>query len=348
MNKKLKKFLHTFFKIFIIFLIGTAIVNIVIFAAVYINHTNKLGKEKGYLVPPGQMVAVNGHDMHVWVTGDLESDETLVFMHSAKTVDNSIALQPLFKNLSQYKIVFVERSGYGFSQVSEVSRDIDTILEETRMALEKAEVEGPYTLVAMGTAGVEAIHWANTYENEVKQIIGIDMNYPEQFKNTTTEEYCGFFDYLMVAFYKIGGQRLISELYPENTYGIYNDTQMTIRKALISKGGYTKDMYNEDLAMVDNALKVSEEGIPEDIDIDLIYVNPFMEPFVNVDASVNEKYNNLIAENPDMDYIAEYNSWVRDYFKDYENVTIKEISGPSRVYTYNPGELADMIIEYIE
>ncbi len=348
MNKKLKRFLHTFFKIFIIFLIGTAVVNIIIFAAIMINHSNKSAKEKGYLIPPGQMVEVNGHDMHVWITGNVDSEKTLVFLHSAKNVDDAIALQPLFKELKDYRLVLVERSGYGFSQISEASRDIDTILEESRMALKGAGVEGPYTLVAMGTAGIEAIHWANLYGDEVEEIIGIDMNYPEQFANTTTERYCGFFDYIMVGFYKIGGQRLMKELYPVNTYGIYNDTQMTIRDALISNGGYTKDMYNEDLATVDNAAKVAEEGIPDDMDISLIYVNPFMEPYVNVDESINKSYNDLIAENPDVDYVAEYNQWVKDYFADYKNVTIKEISGPNRVYTYNPGELADIIIEYLE
>lgn len=348
MNKKLKKFLHTFFKIFIIFLIGTAVINIVIFAVVFINHKNKLAKEKGYLIPPGEMVEVNDHDMHVWVTGDTGAEETLVFLHSSKRADEAIALQPLFKELGDYRIVFVERSGYGFSEESGMSRDIDTILEETRAALDKAGVDGTYTLVAMGTSGVEAFHWVNTYEEEVDRIIGLDMNYPEQFKNTTTEEYCGFFDCIMIAFYKIGGQRLVSELYPENTYGIYSDTQMTIRKNLISANGYNKDMYNEDLATVDNALMVAEEGVPKDIPINLIYANPFMEPYVNEDTSVNEKYTELEESNPDVDYVAEYNQWVRDYFSDCKNVTIDEISGPARVYTYNPSGLADMITEYLE
>ena len=51
-------------------------------------------------------------------------------------------------------------------------------------------------------------------------IIGINMNYPKMFENTTADEYCGFFEYLMVHFYNIGGQRLVDGVYPE-THLVY-------------------------------------------------------------------------------------------------------------------------------
>ncbi|MBE5945229.1 MAG: hypothetical protein E7258_10020 [Lachnospiraceae bacterium] len=348
MNKKLKKFLHTFFKIMIILLIATAAINIIIFGAIYFNHTSKLKKESGYLVAPGQMVEVNDHQMHVYITGNLESDTTLVFLHTSKVVDDSIALQPLFDELSDYKLVLVERSGVGFSENSGASRDIDTIMEETRLALSLSGVDGPYTLIPTGTAGIEAIHWANTYKDEVERIIGINMYYPEQFADTTTEEYCGFFDYIMVPFYKIGGQRLVAELYPDNAYGLYSDTQMKIRNALVSKNGYTKDMYMEDLATVDNAAKVAKEGIPTDVEINLIYANPLLEPYVNVDETVKNTYNEQMAANPDIDYISEYNKDSREYFAQYDNVTFEELSGPGRIYIYAPVELGKLITKYLD
>lgn len=348
MNKKLKKFLHTFFKVMIIFLIATAVINVIIFGAIYLNHTSKLKKESGYLVAPGQMVEVNGHNMHVYVTGNLESDKVLVFLHNSKLVDDSVALQPLFKELGDYKLVLVERSGVGYSENSGSPRDIDTILEETRMALKGAGVEGPYTLVAMGTAGIEAIHWANQYEEEVECIIGLNMYYPEQFADITTEEYCGFFDYMMVPFYAIGGQRLVQDLYPDNPYGLYSEAQMNVRKALVSKNGYTKDMYEEDLATVNNAALVAKEGIPENVDIKLIYGNPLMEPYVNVDKEVNKTYMEQSAANPDVDFVAEYNKEAKEYFEEYENVSVEEISGPGRIYVYAPVELGEMIVEYLD
>lgn len=348
MKEKTRKFLHNFFKIFIIFLIATAVINVLLFGFIYFNHQKKLDEEMVVLQRPGQLVEVNGHNMHVIKTGNLESEVTLVFLHSGDITDDSIALQPLFNELSEYKIAYVDRSGTGFSDVSEASRDIDTILEETRTALELAGVEGPYILVPTGTAGIEAVHWVNKYPDEVENIIGINMNYPEMFKNTTADEYCGFFEYLMVKFYGIGGQRLVGGVYPENTFGVYTETQMTMRKALISKAGYTQDMYNEDLVTVDNAAKVAEAGWPEETKMYLIYANPLMEPYVNDDATVKKQYESAVEKNPEVDYVLAYNETIKDYLSDKENVTIEEMSGPARIYTYDPEGLAEKIIGYIE
>ena len=51
----------------------------------------------------------------------------------------------------------VEKFGYGFSDVVDEQRDIDTMLSETRMALEKAGIEGPYVLCP---------HYVHDYEYE--------------------------------------------------------------------------------------------------------------------------------------------------------------------------------------
>ena len=134
-KSKLKQFLHKFFKIFIIFMIATAVINIILFAVIYGNHKSKLKDEEAYLNAPGRYVEVNGHVMHIMVEGNEEAEITLLFLHSADVADDSVALQPLFKELKEdYKIVFVERSGVGFSDNSGSGRDIDNLLEETRQA----------------------------------------------------------------------------------------------------------------------------------------------------------------------------------------------------------------------
>lgn len=346
--KKLKKTLHTFFKIFIIFMVATAAINLILVGCIYLNHRSKSKDEKVYLTPPGQMVEVNGHKMHVLTEGPEDAEETLVFLHSCSVVDDSIALQPLFDNLAEYRLVYIDRSGVGFSETSGAPRDIDTILDESRQALAAAGIEGPFTLVATGTGGIEAFHWANQYPDEVQGIIGISMNYPEQFGMITQDDYCGFFDYLLVQFCKIGGQRLVKSIYPDNDFHIYTEMQMNIRKALVSKGGYTQDMYNEDLATVDNAAKVATEGVPEKTDIYIIYANPLMEPYVNEDEEVRSTYSKAMEDNGEVDYISMYNQEARDYFAGYDNVTFEEMSGPARLYTYSPKELAEKIVKFVD
>lgn len=343
-----KKTLHTFFKIFIIFMIATAILNLGIVGFLFFSHKSKLKKEKAYITPPGIMTEVNGHQMHVLVEGAEDADETLVFIHSCSVVDDAVALQPLFDELEDYRKVYVDRSGVGYSEISGASRDIDTMLEETREAVKAAGIEGPYTLVAIGTGGIQAFHWAVKYPSEVKDIIGISMNYPEQFAGITQDEYCGFFDYLLVQFCKIGGQRVVKSIYPSNDYMLYTEMQMQIRNALISKGGYTTDMYNEDLATVDNAALVAAEGVPEEVPMYIIYANPLMEPYVNQDEDVGNTYKQAVEDNGEVDYVNLYNEEARNYFSQYKNIDFEEISGPARLYTYCPKELAGKIAQYIE
>ena len=341
--------LKNYLTIFIIFMIATAVINVVLFAVIYGNHQSKLKDEVAYLNAPGKFVEVNGHSMHVMIEGNEESEVTLLFLHSADVSDDSVALAPLFKELKdEYRIVFVERSGVGFSENSGSDRDIDTMLKETRLALEKAGVKGPYVVVPVGTAGLEVTYWANMYPEEIQAVIGINITYPEQYADITTEEYCGFFDYLLVPFYKLGAHRFVTSIYPTNAYGVYTDTQMLTRKALISKSGFTEDMYCENLAMVDNANKVAELGWPANVNMYLIYAKPLMEPYRSTDESVSASYKSAVEDNPEVDYITAYNESVREYFEDKGNVTVEEMAGPARLYTYNPKELGEMIKGYIE
>lgn len=346
---KLRRFLNKFFKIFIIFMIATAFINGLLLLLIYANHKSKLKNEKEYLVAPGQMVEVNGHKMHVYVYGNEDAEDTLVFMHSTAIVDDSIALQPLFDELKDdYRLVLIERSGYGFSEVSNSPRDIDTILEDSRTALKGVKITSELTLVPIGTACIEAFHWADKYPDEIKNIIGINVTYPDQFATITQDEYCGFFDYLMVKFYKIGGQRLLKSVYPADQFDLYSDMQMKVREALVSRGGYTEDMYNEDLATVDNANYVAEEGFPENVNIYMIYANPLMEPYLSDNEDVSESYNKQKEINEDFDYINAYNEESRKYFQNYDNVTYDEMAGPARLYTYNPKELAFKIADFMQ
>ncbi|MCM1272484.1 MAG: alpha/beta hydrolase [Clostridium sp.] len=346
MKSKTKRFLHTFFKIFIVFMLVTALINIVLFAVININHKSKLKKEKAHLNAPGTMVDVGDHKQHVMVGGDEDSKQVLVFLHSVCVVDDSIALQPLMEELKNCKYAYVDRSGYGFSEMSNTERSIENQVEETRTALKAAQVNGPYVLVAIGTAGVEAFYWEKTYPEEVASIIGIDMIYPEQFANTTTDEYCGFFDYLYMKFCAIGGHRLVKSVFPANQYGIYDERQMNTRNALIGKGNYNEDIYDEQLKMIDNAAKVTAMGIPE-ADMYLLYSNPMLEPYLSTDEDIQKSYNDAMAKDSETDYIGAYNQTFKNYFKDYQNVVIEEVSGYSRMYTYCPKTIAEKINDFI-
>jgi pimeloyl-ACP methyl ester carboxylesterase len=314
----------------------------------YSNNKKLQEEEAEYLVPPGEMVEVNGHQIHVMHQENENAEHTLVFLHSNKTIDDSIVLQPLFEELSDYNIVYIDRSGVGFSEDYDADKDIDSMLEETRSALKAVDDGDSYILVATKSAGIEAIYWAETYPEEVEAIVGLEMYLPEQYSELEDDEYCGIGNKLLKSLVKIGINRYAKDIYPSHDFSLYSEKQMQIRNVLTSNKLYTQGMYNEDAMVVKNAKKVAENGWPEDVKMYLIYANPFMDPYLHENDDMLELYNQVAEQGEEYDCVTSYNDYYRNYLTDFENVTMKEISGPERLATYNPEGLAEEIHTYIQ
>lgn len=110
---------------------------LILLLAVYVNHRLRLNAEAGLRLPLGQMVEVDGSNMSVYVEGTGET--TLVFMSGGGTCSPILDFKSLYSLLSdKYRIAVVEKFGYGFSDVVDKERDIDSILEDTRTALAAA------------------------------------------------------------------------------------------------------------------------------------------------------------------------------------------------------------------
>ncbi|WP_241078220.1 alpha/beta fold hydrolase [Natranaerofaba carboxydovora] len=103
----------------------------------YVEHKELIEQEKEEYPAPGTLVDINddGDKLHVYGKG--EGDTTLVFMSGLGTSSPVYGFKVLYNKLSNdYRIAVVERAGYGWSDISSSPRDIDTVLEETRAALE--------------------------------------------------------------------------------------------------------------------------------------------------------------------------------------------------------------------
>ena len=147
----------------------------------WIYHSIAMKKEIALTPPPGKMVDVDGHTMHVYVEG--HGEQTIVFLSGAGTSAPMLDFKPLWSALSpKYTIAVVEKAGYGWSQEADVSREIDVILEESRSALQLADVRPPYVLAAHSMSALEAIRWAQKYPEEVEAIIGLDPAIPEIYE----------------------------------------------------------------------------------------------------------------------------------------------------------------------
>jgi pimeloyl-ACP methyl ester carboxylesterase len=243
---------------FIGIIIGLVIIFIIIS---YINHRIQLSKEDGLFVPNGEMVEVNGHQMHVYTEG--QGDMTLVFMPGGGTCSPVLDFKSLYSLLDdKYRIVVVEKAGYGFSDVVDIDRDINNILSETREALLKAEISGPYILCAHSMSGIEALYWAQTYPAEVSAIIGLDMAVPESYK-----EYNINMPIIKLSAFaaNAGITRWIPRVWQSDAikYGSLTDEEKELYKAIFYRRTATKTMLNEVQEIKASAGIVGENGVPD-------------------------------------------------------------------------------------
>lgn len=150
-------------------------------AVLCVFHHTALSREAEALDRPGQLAKVDGRSIHVYAEGDQDAP-TLVFLAGAATIAPVYDLAPLYGALSEeYRTVVVEETGYGYSDIEDDDRDVDSLVAETREALRLAGEEAPYVLVPHSMSGLEALWWAQEYPEEVVAIIGLDMSTPESY-----------------------------------------------------------------------------------------------------------------------------------------------------------------------
>jgi len=143
---------------------------------------------KGVLAHNGELVNVNGHKIHVYRCGNI-NHPTLVFLSGSGTVAPVYDFKVLYQKLSDnFRIVVIEKFGYGYSDICESDSHIDTLVSIERQALENTGEKGPFILVPHSMGGLEAIRWKQKQPNEVKAIIGIDMATPLTYNSWTTED----------------------------------------------------------------------------------------------------------------------------------------------------------------
>ena len=144
-------------KKFITALTCIILVPVLLLTCFCIYHQIKLKKERSIITHTiGQFVEVDGHNMNIYTEGS--GDKTLVFLSGFGTPSPILDFKPLYSRLSdKYRIVVIEKFGYGYSDEYEGDRSVDTIVDQNRLALEVLGIEGPYILVPHSAGGIEAI-----------------------------------------------------------------------------------------------------------------------------------------------------------------------------------------------
>ena len=215
----------------------------------------------------GRFVEVDGHKMNVYTEG--KGEHTLVFLSGSGTVSPVLDFKSLYSLLSDdFKIVVIEKFGYGFSDIVDTERSFETILRQDREALEKSGIKGPFILCPHSMSGLEALMWAQDYPDEVEAIIGLDMVVPRNYDNFDFEDVARF-EKLAVLARKLGIIRFYYSdmMLPEKLL----KNEKKLYKALAAKIAVNIDIINEGKAIPEACKIIDSKPIP-DVPV-LLYVS---------------------------------------------------------------------------
>lgn len=155
--------------------------------AIYYNASN-LGRM-------GRLVDINSVNMHLYDSG--MSNIPIVFTANIGSNVPFVDLYPLHNTLSKnHRVMVYDKPGYGWSEYTSASRDINTICEEIHAVLHSNDIPGeedtylePFIYVAQGMGALEAIRYAQLYPEDVAGIV---------FLEGTSPAFCADYNNIMI------------------------------------------------------------------------------------------------------------------------------------------------------
>ncbi|WP_311490695.1 alpha/beta hydrolase [uncultured Streptococcus sp.] len=307
--KILKKSALVLLSFLILFLVGT-----------FIFHRISLEKEQASLTPMGKTVLVNGHKINVYVEGD--GPETIVVLSGAGIASPILDFKNLTDSLSKkYKVVIVERAGYGYSEDSNQSRDVMEVLSETRQALSQANISGPFIILSHSMASLESLVWQEKYPDEVKALIGLDWALPSSYEDLKDNQAL-----LTVAYWS--SQIGLLRFFPESFY-IKNPTltesERQQYKLLAYKQLMSRAMLHESRMVKENAKKVP------------LSINPKIPTLLLVSNGQGTSFSQL-----------EWKNYAERFASGQSNVKVVYIDAPHELYHYQSHEIVSQIEDFLK
>ena len=307
--KKFKQFSWIIFVILILFLGGT-----------FGFHQLSLQKESKLLTPIGKKVVVNGHQMNVYVQG--EGSETIVFLSGAGIASPILDFKNLTDSLSKkYKVVVVERAGYGYSEDSNQSRDVMEVLSETRQALSQANVTGPFIILSHSMASLESLAWQEKYPDEVKALVGLDWALPASYEDLKDNQAL-----LTVAYWssKIG----LLRYFPESFY-IKNPTLTESERQQYNLLAY-KQLMSQAMLHESRLAKENAKKVPSSI-------NPKIPTLLMVSNGEGTTFSQ-----------SEWQHYAEKFVSGQPNVQVIYIDAPHDLYHYQSNEVVSQIEDFLK
>jgi pimeloyl-ACP methyl ester carboxylesterase len=135
--------------------------------------------------PPGELVDVGGHSLHINCVGEGSPTVILEAGSGATSVDWA-NIQPEVANTT--RVCAYDRAGSGWSEPGPEPGDPQQIAGELHTLLGNAGIDGPYVLVGHSFGGLYVLMYDDLYPNEVEGMVLVDSSHPEQSTRTAESQ----------------------------------------------------------------------------------------------------------------------------------------------------------------
>jgi len=129
--------------------------------------------------PPGELVDIGGFKLHINSAGERNNKPTLVI--EAGAGGHSEYYNWISAGLSDsMRVVRYDRAGIGYSDLSDTSRDPETVARELHVLLEKTGESPPYIMAGHSHGGHYIRVFKQLYPNEVAALVLLDSGHPDE------------------------------------------------------------------------------------------------------------------------------------------------------------------------
>jgi pimeloyl-ACP methyl ester carboxylesterase len=135
---------------------------------------------RAYL-PPGQMVDMGGHRLHIYCTGS-GSPTVVIDAGLGDWSRGWSRVQPEVARAT--RVCTYDRAGMGHSEPGPLPRTAEHFARELYVLLQQAGIQGPYVMVGHSLGGTPVRVFAHTYPAEVAGVVLVDSMNPGEASTT--------------------------------------------------------------------------------------------------------------------------------------------------------------------
>jgi len=171
------------------------------------------------LTPPGRIVDVNGHKMHIYCTGESQDNSPTVILEAGGGYNYTTwaRVQP---EIARYtKVCSYDRAGLGFSENANDKRTNSEVVSQLEILLNNANINGPYIMTGHSLGGFYTRLFTKRNPEKVVGLIQVDPTVDEQAKlesaDTTPQYIYSITNTMFYLSYKLGIARLVVNVAPD-------------------------------------------------------------------------------------------------------------------------------------